>query len=237
MMHSSPLPGEDRHPECTWNFLRGLVQRSLIPCWVLSPDGRVLCVNEALSCTFFDCRAALVEGREVHDFLRGRMRDGPEIPHGSPLTSNTLATEIRMLRGFYCRLSYMPIRETTDGPMVLVHIAVADPVASRLIDSHMERANVGVRVEHSMVADLGRFEVLLRDDLRMLRQLAVGWHPDQIAGVLGMPASAVSERLDWIGSTLEWGDLLGLRTHAFACGLHLFDDDYFESVVLQALDS
>lgn len=192
-------------------------------------------MNDALSCTFFDCRAAALEGRRIHEILPKSVSDACNDRRWSVLASGETVTEIRMLRGLYCRAAYLPIHEVSDGPMVHGQIAVADPVSSRLIDSRMARTEVSVRVEYSPLADLGPFEVLMRDDLRMLRQLADGWNLEEMASSRGVSTPQMSDRLEWIGSTLEWGDLRGLRSHAFACGLHLFDEDYFARVILPQL--
>jgi DNA-binding NarL/FixJ family response regulator len=87
------------------------------------------------------------------------------------------------------------------------------------------------------VADLGPLASLTRRELSLVRALARGLTVEDAAMSLHRPVREIIAVIEHAGYKLGWGDIRGVRTHAYASGLHLFTNEFFSRIVLSGIGS
>jgi hypothetical protein len=242
-MHPSALlQFSDGLPSCEWLLLKTLAQNSPALGCIMDCEGMIRVASERHARTLLSRPADAVTNTSVREFFSKEICDVGISQSRSLITRSKIHWEIGMLRGMHCLTSMIPIRVPGEGDLLLVQTTISDPVAAsfskwRAQSNDPDQSHPGrLEVSHFPIADLGTLKSLNRSHLILLRALASGMSETEIAEGMKLSASEFWAAVDRIEHLSGWGDLRGLRTHAFASGLHMFEDWYFQSVILEAAE-
>lgn len=242
-MHPSALlQFGDGLPSCEWSLLKILALNSPSLGCIIDEEGIIRLASERHARTLLFRPADAVINTSVREYFSKEICDVGISQSRSLINRAQIHWEIGMVRGMHCLTSQIPIRVPGEGNLILVQTTVSDPVSAsfsrwRTQSSDPDQVHPGrEHISHFPIADLGPLKPLNRSQLIFLRALANGLSETEIAEGMKLSATEFWSLADRIGHLSGWGDLRGLRTHAFASGLHMFEDWYFQSVILEAAE-
>lgn len=231
--HPNAAPG--LLPQCPPELVSALVGASHDLVGVMTTEGEYVALNERHARTLLGVPAEAARARTIRDFyteamcIEGVSRARRIVAERKP------TREILMLRGMYMTNTMIPVHLTGIGPVLLTLTSTADPVRHSLMQLVDGLSPGEDATSYFPLADLGPMASLSQRQLMVLRALALGCSLAEIARGMRLGPSQLRDMLDAIDQRLGWGDERGLRTHAYAAGLHLFEDWYFQTVVLDGL--
>jgi hypothetical protein len=242
-MHPSALVNfNEGLPTCEWALLKTLALSSPALGCIMDSEGMIRVASERHARTLLSTPAEAVTNTSVREYFPRDVCDFGIPQSRSLIARSRVHQEIGMIRGMHCLSTMIPVRVPGEGDLILVQTAVCDPVSTSF--SKWRSQDTGTddsqphrdQISHFPIADLGPLKPLNRSQLIFLRALANGLSETEIAEGMKLSATEFWSLADRIGHLSGWGDLRGLRTHAFASGLHMFEDWYFQSVILEAAE-
>ncbi len=221
-------------PQGEWTLLREIVLTDHDVCCVVDTDNQIRLINERGARLVLGLSAGEAVGRNLHECFAPEMVAWGEKRGREGIARRQPSREVAMVRARCVTTTLIPLHVPSDGDLLLLRSRVADPVRTTLERALQNRETYPVPTAYSPFADLGYLAALDARQLRIARELARGYTESEVAANLFIPEGDVRGAIRDMGRQLGWHERRGVATHAYAMGLHLYDDDYFSDVVLEA---
>lgn len=221
---------------CEWPVLRAIADHSPALSAVVGPSGVIRHASERAARTLLGLSSADAANRQTRDFFPERLCDAEDALCRRLIRQGRGVREVSMLRGVYTVTSIVPLHVPGEGDVVLSQTIPGNPALAGSASPFRLDGHDDPELVQCPVADLGALSSLTRRELLITRALAQGLGFEELAEGLDTPVMSVATTVSRIGRKLGWGDLRGVRTHAYASGLHLFEDAYFGLVILAAAE-
>lgn len=228
-MQSGELPSVDPM------FIEQFARSAPCPVIVGDLDERIIHANEILARPVLGMSAEDAKGRSYRDHFDADVCAYGRRLHACLAREGVAHTVISMLRGKFTRTVAFPVRVEGYGVLLMHMMRFGEPTAEAATARILE--GVGTKPpEWCPVVDLGPLKELSRREATVLRALASGFAPAEIMSHTRESEHTFKARLERMDAKLGWGGLRGLVSHAYASGLHLYEEGYFQTVVLEALE-
>lgn len=217
--------------EVDLGLLKAVVTASPVVSVLLRLGGEIVHANRRAGRVLLHMPAADAPGRNMRDFLSAEACDVGDAMGRRLARSGRSEFHVSMFRGMYMLGSCTPLHVPGEGTLFLMQMTPGN--APQAPAMHHPADIEGELVEWA-AADLGPLSVLTRRELAVARAMAQGGTITDVAVGLGVDESAALRIVERIGFKTQWGDPSGVQAHAYASGLHLFEEDYYRGVVLAA---
>ena len=212
------------------DLVEALLRTSADVVAVIDEDGTYRRSNAAHARGLLRQETDSVAGAHVADFYSREIVAASVARGRDLLREQRPLVQYKMLRGMHARNEILPLPRSPWGPALLVRCRLADPTAHALRVA--QGLTDAVEAERFPIADLGPLEGLSRDDLSLLRGLAAGVTEQELMDATGLSAFELDRWSQRVGASVGWpGTLRSLRSHAYASGLHMFEDAHWRASV------
>lgn len=217
--------------EADLSVLKAVVNSSPVVSLLLRLGGEIVHANRRAGRVLLRMPAEEAPRRNMRDCLCAEACDVGDAMGRRLARSGRTEFHVSMFRGMYMLGSCMPVHVPGEGTLFLMQMTPGN--AAQAPAMHHPEDVEGELIQWA-AADLGPLSVLTRRELAVARAMAQGGTITDVAVGLGVDESAALRVVERIGFKTQWGNASGVQAHAYASGLHLFEEDYYRGVVLAA---